>query len=129
MSESPTPAFVVGEVVQTTYGAESGWVGRVGTEFFGVYFDYESDESGAYSLLVGVGADSDEDAPDGASSVGLDQGRRVAFPAAGPMPAGIVEAWGRVWSASTSGELSRAFTTDIEVHRPDGSAEILIAAS
>ena len=149
MNESQLPAFVIGEVVRTTNSAEldqstakipglwdrvlsdstlAGWSGRIGTEFFGVYFDYESDESGAYSVLVGVGANSDEDTPAGASSVGLDEVHRVVFPVEGPMPAGLVEAWGRVWSARAAGELGRAFTTDIEVHRRDGSVAILIAA-
>lgn len=148
MNDAQIPALVVGEVVRTTNAAESdpssaqipglwarvlgdstlaGWPRRVGTDVFSVYFDYESDETGAYSVLVGVGADSDTDVPAGSSSVRLDETPRVAFPSAGPLPAGIIDAWGRVWSATASGEIDRAFTTDVEVHRADGPAEILVA--
>lgn len=142
--------FVVGHVVRTTNTAESAestamvpglwsrvlgnegllaWADRVGDGLFGVYFDYESDQSGAYSLLVGVGADVIEDVPAGLACVRVGDEKRAAFRAEGQMQTAMVDAWGRVWSSSAKGALSRTFTTDVEVHHPDGSADILIAVS
>lgn len=148
MSDSVAfPPFVVGHVIRTTNTAEFNestalvpgiwerlladeallaWEGRVGESLFGVYFDYESGASGAYSLLVGVRADSLEAVPAGLACVRVSDEKRVTFRAEGQMPAAVVDAWHRIW-ASHEEHLDRAFTTDVEAHHPDGSASILIS--
>lgn len=142
------PPLVIGHVVRTCNTAESqestalipglwarvladatllSWSGRAADGLFAVYFDYESDQDGAYSLLVGVGAAGAEHLPAGVACVRVADEAYESFHADGDGPAAVVAAWGRVWSATAEGTLPRAFTTDVEVHAPDGSVDLLIA--
>lgn len=147
MTTIALPAFVVGHAIRTTNSAEAsadglipglwkrvatdnrllGLPGRVGDRLYAVLFDYESDESGAYTQLVGVGIDDPAAVPAGIAMVGLGVEERVAFHARGEMPAALIETWGEIWRRTTDGSLEREFTVDVEAHEPDGSASLLIA--
>jgi predicted transcriptional regulator YdeE len=100
--------------------------GRIGDEVFAVLFDYDSDERGPYSQLVGVRA-----APDTADarwdSVDVPDIPRRRYEVAGEMPLALISAWQQIWSDSADGSLRRSFTVDVEEHRADGTAAILVA--
>ena len=143
------PRFVVGHVIRTANSRELGDAGlipglwsrtladasllalpaRVGTELYAALFDYEPGEDIRYSQVVGVGVDTLEGLPPGFAIVAPGDEERVCYDAAGPQPAALIGAWGRVWADSGSGALSRRFTVDIERHGPGGQAEILIAGT
>ncbi len=90
---------------------------------FGVYSDYESDESGFYSVTAGV-AISDLQ-PSEFVTVDVKGGEYLVFEAKGAMPQAAIEAWMRVWAFFKKNEgLNRSFTTDFEEYR--GSDEVAI---
>jgi predicted transcriptional regulator YdeE len=141
------PAFVVGHAIRTTNAAELSVNGlvpglwnrvalderllglpcRVDHRLYAVLFDYESDENGAYTQLVGIGIDDAAAVPAGLALVGTGLEERVVFQARGEMPAALIESWGEVWRRTADGSLERFFTVDIEVHEPGGSASLLAA--
>lgn len=141
------PAFVVGHAIRTSNAAEASadglipglWTrvaaderlltlpGRVDDRLYAVLFDYESDQDGAYTQIVGVGVDDAVDVPPGTALVAPGGEERVAYDATGQMPAALVKSWGEVWRRTAAGSMTREFTVDIEVHERSGSATLLIA--
>jgi predicted transcriptional regulator YdeE len=89
-------------------------------EIVAVYFDYESDHRGQYSLIVGHKVSTLDNAPREMGGVAVREGRYVRFPVEGPMPAALVETWQAIWQFfELSSDYERAYTTDYEIYRPD----------
>jgi predicted transcriptional regulator YdeE len=100
---------------------------KPGAAPMGVYSKYESDDTGPYSLLVGVET-SGPDVPTGMSSVAIQQGQYLVFPGQGPMPQAVMQAWGAVWDYfSKESQYRRAYTTDFELYRGQDKVDIHIA--
>jgi predicted transcriptional regulator YdeE len=96
-------------------------------EVVAVYFDYESDHRGQYSLIVGHKVSSLDHTPKEMGGVLVRAGRYLRFPVEGPIPAALIETWQSIWKFfELSHEYERAYTTDYEVYGSDG-AEIYIA--
>jgi predicted transcriptional regulator YdeE len=96
-------------------------------EVVAVYFDYESDHRGQYSLIVGHKVSSLDHTPKEMGGVLVRAGRYLRFPVDGPIPAALIETWQSIWKFfELSHEYERAYTTDYEVYGSDG-AEIYIA--
>jgi predicted transcriptional regulator YdeE len=89
-------------------------------EIVAVYFDYESDHRGQYSLIVGHKVSSLDNAPNAMGGVLVRGGRYLRFPVEGPTPAALVAAWHGIWQFfDLSNEYERAYATDYEIHRPN----------
>ncbi|WP_030176903.1 GyrI-like domain-containing protein [Spirillospora albida] len=135
---------VVGIAVRTTNEAEAdpsrallgglwaragapGAFDRVGSRaddrLYAVLTDYESDERGAYTQIVGVKVTELTGPPEGMVAVRVPAARCLKVEARGPMPQALIEAWRQVWKHA---DPPRAFTTDLEVHTAEG-ADLLIA--
>jgi predicted transcriptional regulator YdeE len=96
-------------------------------EVVAVYFDYESDHRGRYSLIVGHKVSSFDHAPKDMGRAMVRAGRYLRFPVEGPMPAALIEAWQGIWRFfEVSNEYERAYTTDYEVYG-QSAVEIYIA--
>lgn len=142
------PTVIVGHLVRTTNAAEadagSAQLGslwgrvladqtllslpaRADARLYAALFDYDSDETGAYAQIVGIGVDVEDAVFPPYASIRLTDGARTAYPAHGETPEALIAAWGRVWNDTAEGSLRRAFSCDVEVHEPDGSATILVA--
>jgi len=94
-----------------------------------VYFDYEGDHEAPYTVLVGVEVPErvePADAPEGMALVSVPAADCLVFPARGPMPQAVVDAWQEVWDAFPSGTTGRAYSFDVEVYGPQG-ADLYIA--
>jgi predicted transcriptional regulator YdeE len=139
---------VIGVGARTTNVVESdleaGQIGRLWQRFFdenvgrrtpatvpgliaSVYFDYESDETGAYSVILGPVVTSTGTVPDGLRTVSVPPGRYLSFPVEGMPPTAIIDGWSRIheWFARPR-PVVRTFTFDAELYRP-GVTEILVA--
>jgi predicted transcriptional regulator YdeE len=149
MTNTPgLPRFVAGHSVRTTNAAESdpgraalgglwqrvtadsallGADARIDDRLYAVLTDYASDENGAYTQVVGIGVDDPDAVAGHTALVPLTDEPRTAYPATGEMPAALIQAWMRIWEDTAHGRLRRAFTRDVEVHEPDGTAVILVA--
>ncbi len=109
-----------------------------GARVYGVYFDYESDASGQFSVLAG--ADRIE-----SSTVELQQAKIVAgdylvFKGEGEMPQAVIDTWMKIWDFFSEGntskkadkntensiEYKRAYKTDFEFYKSESQVEIHI---
>jgi predicted transcriptional regulator YdeE len=102
-------------------GAFAHVPGRVDENLYAVLTDYESDHNGAYTQIVGIGVRTVPRLPEGMVAVRVPAVQALRVEARGQMPQALVEAWQRVWKHTESGGTPpRAFTTDLEVHHPEG---------
>ena len=84
----------------------------------GVYTDYESDHTGAYSLIVSAEVSSLDSVPEGMIGLTIPASKNLVFPAGGPVPDAIIQAWQNIWNHfSQSSEYRRAYTTDFEAYK------------
>lgn len=153
MSEPLTrvvPRFVVGHAVRTTNVAEAqastallpglwalttgdqdllGHAARLDNCLYAVLLDYESDETGAYTQVMGIGVDAPTSIPHDLVTVRISDAARQPYVAEGEMPLALVSAWERVWADTAAKRIRRAFSSDLEVHSADGTATILVATT
>ncbi len=99
-----------------------------GNRVYGVYFDYESDASGEYSILAGT------DQLDASSSAKLEKivipsGKYLVFTATGDIPRIVFDTWGRVWEyfSKKDAQYERLYTTDFEYYVNQKEIEVYIA--
>ncbi len=97
-----------------------------GARVYSVYYDYESDVSGMYSVLVG--ADSVESSSIELQSVNIQEGDYLVFLGKGQVPQVVFETWATIWSYFSSKNCphSRAYLTDFEFYKNQSEVEIHI---
>lgn len=98
-----------------------------GARVYSVYYDYETDASGCYSVLVG--ADDIESSTGELASVKIKEGNYLVFSARGQVPQILFETWSEIWNYFSRQDCpySRAFTTDFEFYKNQNHIEIHIA--
>jgi predicted transcriptional regulator YdeE len=83
----------------------------------GVYTNYESDQNGRYSLVIGCEVTSLDLIPDGMTGICVAPVKYLEFNVEGNMPDVVIETWQYIWNYfSKSTEYQRTFTTDFEVY-------------
>ena len=89
-----------------------------------VYSDYQDAGDGdrRFSCLVGAEVAEAGEPPAGLAAVTVPAGDYLVFAARGPMPAALAATWERIAEFFEHAPTSRAFTADLEVHYPAGSA-------
>jgi predicted transcriptional regulator YdeE len=131
---------VVGIAVRTNNAAEAGGSGeipkiwqrfvkqeiaakipnRADQDLIVVNTDYQSDQNGEYTYLIGARVTSTDDIPPGLTLKEIPEGRYAVIPTdKGPFSSIIPKAWQRIWAMSAK-ELGgdRAFQADYEVYPP-----------
>ena len=95
-----------------------------------VYSDYESNEKGAYSYLLGARVSSIATVPSGMASRTVLAGNYAKFTSTrGPLMKVVPETWKQIW---TSPQLHRKFATDFEIYdiraknQEDGQVDIYV---
>lgn len=144
MNTSSSTFFVIGLVTRTTNSAEEDpstaqipglWeralrnphiAGR--SEMIAVLTDYESDESGSYTQVVGFRASADDIISEGCVLVRVPDETRACVHRDGNDGDAIISAWQQIWKETSQGRLKRLFTTDYEIHSPSG-IDIHVSAS
>lgn len=103
------------------YGAKPG----LSETAYGVYFDYDSDHEGDFSVTAGIKAEVV-----GKSGITIRSGSYLAFPAEGEMPAAIVNTWKAIWDYFTKNkQYKRLYETDFEQYNGPTSAVIYIGVA
>lgn len=133
------PAFtVMGLSIRTTNALEmSGNEGKIGplwqqflhsgsndlpgivdkTTIYAVYTHYESDENGAYDLILGKSVHPGQQPPPGKAVISLPAAHYLVFSVAGDPPQAIQAAWKNVYGYFARQSIHhRAFTCDFEQH-------------
>lgn len=82
---------------------------------FGVYTDYESDETGAYRLLIGAPVTLENEMPKELESLVIPASTFAVFTSRrGPLVEVVVEMWQQVWEWSRQPGNKRTFRADFE---------------
>lgn len=89
---------------------------------YGVYYDYESNYKGDYTLAVAIETSSDQ-----AQLQILDDSKYEVFKVDAEDEQGVLNTWKAIWEREDRGALQRAYTYDFEKYNPDGTIEIHIA--
>ena len=99
-----------------------------GHRVYGVYYDYESDANGEFSVLAGT------DQPDVHSTAKLEtivipSGKYLVFTAKGDVPKIVFDTWGSIWEyfSKKDAEYERRYTTDFEYYVNQNEIEVYIA--
>lgn len=96
-----------------------------------VYADYESNQSGEFTILLGKQVDTEAQVPDQLESVRIDGGKYLHFVGEGSDRAQAVQAtWERVWQYFEEDmTYTRAYDTDFEIHdqASPGKVELFIS--
>ena len=99
-----------------------------GPEVYGVYWDYESDASGAYNVTVGAPVAEAYQADEELSELRIESGLYLAFHAVGASQETVPTLWGRVWKYfSRPRRHKRRYTTDFERYEGPEAVTIFIA--
>lgn len=99
-----------------------------GARVYGVYYHYESDYSGEFSVLAGT--DQIGQTPiDNLESVTIANGTYLVFKAKGEVPQIVIQTWAKIWDYFSKEDTpyQRAYTTDFEFYKNQNEIEIYIA--
>lgn len=99
-----------------------------GASVFGVYYNYESDASGEFSVMAGSDK-VEESKHTNLENVAIKPGKYLVFKETGEMPQVVIDTWAKIWdyfSADTQA-YQRAYTTDFELYKSPNEIEIYIA--
>lgn len=101
---------------------------HVSGEMVAIYHDYASDDTGQFTITLGLRVTSLHQVPDGLDGVEVPFQHYARFPVTGDPSVMIGQTWQAIWDT----ELDRAFTFDLEIYQPGdganpGAAEILVA--
>lgn len=89
---------------------------------YGVYYDYESDYKGDYSLSVAIENEFGE------SFIEIPKNKKYKiFKVDTIDEKGILNTWNEIWKQQETGLLKRAYSYDFEKYFPNGDIEIHIA--
>ena len=99
-----------------------------GARVYGVYYNYESDHTGTFSVLAGADR-VDKKIAKNLATVTLPGGTYMVFEAAGEVPQIVIETWSKIWTYFSTGEVKyrRSYTTDFEFYKNQHEIEIYIA--
>lgn len=88
---------------------------------YGLYYEYESDYKGDYTLGVAIEGKNE------ASIVIPQDTKYEIFKVNTHEEQGIFNTWNEIWKKEEEGQLKRAYTYDFEKYYPDGNIDIYIA--
>ena len=85
---------------------------RVSDDVYALYTDYEADQHGEYTLLIGCAVERHDGLPDGLVARSIPAADYALVDASGPQPQSIVAAWQSIWA----GDLKRAYSNDFDLY-------------
>ncbi len=99
-----------------------------GNRVYGVYFNYESDANGEFTVLAStdqVEVHSDEPL----ESITIESGKYLTFHATGEIPEIVIETWGKVWQyfSKDDAKYKRTYKTDFEHYLNQNEIKVYIA--
>lgn len=86
---------------------------KVNDDIYAVYTDYESDYTGAYTLIIGLKVNTLDDIPPGYAGLEIEAATYEKFVSKGKMPEAVFNTWLDIWQNK---ELKRLYKSDFTVH-------------
>jgi len=90
---------------------------KIDHDIVAIYYNYESDASGAYSVLIGQKVHANTEAPIGMVALNVPLGTYSKHNSLiGKMPMIVVDTWKKIWELTEKGVLQRKYTFDFELY-------------
>ena len=86
--------------------------GKIGSEVYAVYFEYDGDHSQPFSYFIGCRVNPQTETPEGMDRLSIPTASYHRLIAKGPMPDCLVKAWKNIWNTNHN----RAYDYDFEVY-------------
>ncbi|TQR11013.1 GyrI-like domain-containing protein [Psychrobacillus soli] len=90
---------------------------QVQGNIYAVYSNYESDYTGDFDFLIGTEEKHGDD------NISIENGEYYIWEVKSKDLSGVGKAWSDIWNS----DLPRAYTTDFEVYKTDGSIAIYLS--
>jgi predicted transcriptional regulator YdeE len=99
-----------------------------GSRVYGVYYDYEPDATGEFTVLVGTDQ-LDIESILNLETIDIKGGKYAVFYAKGEMPKTVIDTWGEVWKyfSQDDAKHKRTYKTDFEFYVDSNELKIYIA--
>lgn len=99
-----------------------------GARVYGVYYNYESDFSGEFSVMAGTDQ-VDSPLAENLENITVPGGTYMVFEAKGEVPQVVIETWSKIWEyfSADNTQYQRSYTTDFEFYKNQYEIEIYIA--
>jgi predicted transcriptional regulator YdeE len=85
-----------------------------------VYCEYETDFTGAFTVLIGCAVDADAAVPEGMKKLAIETGRFFVFEPMGELPKSVFETWAEIWNMP----VDRRYQADFDRYGSDGKVTI-----
>jgi predicted transcriptional regulator YdeE len=125
-NRDPAMAQIICTLWQRLYGEGifAAISGKENEKSIGLYYDYESDEKGDYTMMTGCEVSTESAQPAGIVSAKIPAGKYAKFIVRGHMQCAVGEFWKKLWQTP----LDRKFCADFEEYQGGGidNAEIHI---
>jgi predicted transcriptional regulator YdeE len=86
--------------------------GKLSSEIYCIYTDYESDFTGAYTTYIGCRVDPAAAVPEGFVRKDIPQANYQRIESRGKLPDCVAESWMAIWQS----EIDRAYLADFDVY-------------
>lgn len=90
---------------------------KVNGDIYAIYGNYESDFTGDFDFMIGTEENTGED------SFTIENGEYYIWEVKSKDPSGVGQAWKEIWES----DLPRAYKTDFEVYKTNGSIAIYLS--
>ena len=90
---------------------------KVNGDIYAIYSNYESDYTGDFDFMIGTEEMVGED------SITIENGEYYVWEVESKDPSSVGKAWGEIWKS----DLARAYTTDFEIYKTNGSIAIYLS--
>lgn len=87
---------------------------KISDDIYALYTNYESNYTGAYTMIIGMPVSSLGSIPAGFEGITIPKATYQKFVSKGKMPEAVVNTWIDIWQKDDS--LDRAYQTDFTVH-------------
>jgi predicted transcriptional regulator YdeE len=101
-------------------GGPAGIAARVDESVYCVYCEYETDFTGAFTVLIGCAVDADAETPAGMKRLAIEAGKFAVYEPVGELPKGVFETWAEIWNTP----LERRYQADFDRYGSDGKVTI-----
>jgi len=86
--------------------------GKLSTDIYAVYFDYDGDRTNPYSFFIGCKVGHEAVTPEGLDSLNIPIQNYTIITATGKMPECVAATWEEIWKS----DINRAYGYDFEVY-------------
>lgn len=97
-----------------------------GYRVYGLYYDYESDATGEFSVLAGTDQIAHEKI-ESMKSIQIPAGKYCLFDVSGDVPQVVIKAWAEIWIFfEKNTDYQRNYVTDFEYYKSQTEVEVYI---